>query len=202
MAMTVDSSRDVAGTSHDVSLILPSLHRPSSPFAPLSTEDVVHQFDATHRLSELIASWGDFVTFATSFGEKLQVSFLKFFLWMFVFLLFLCLFLFLFVQSFSRDHTSFFFSSKTEKKLSSELSAPKLELDLYQAEMEAEHQTHQKEEQALHARVVETEKQRDAAIQEALKNSEAMKSLEAAKKECNGIAGSFGFLLYSNFPFC
>jgi hypothetical protein len=185
-----------------VSLILPSPHRSSSPSAPLSTEDVVHQFDATHRLSELIASWGDFVTFATSFGEKLQVSFLKFFLWMFVFLLFLCLFLFLFVQSFSRDHTSFFFSSKTEKKLSSELSALKLELDLYQAEMEAEHQTHQKEEQALHARVVETEKQRDAAIQEALKNSEAMKSLEAAKKECNGIAGSFGFLLYSNFPFC
>jgi hypothetical protein len=98
VAMTVDSSRDVAGTSHDVSLILPSPHRSSSPFAPLSTEDVVHQFDATHRLSELIASWGDFVTFATSFGEKLQVSFLKFFLWMFVFLLFLCFFsLFLFV---------------------------------------------------------------------------------------------------------
>ena len=80
VAMAVDSSREVAGTSHDVSLILPSPHRPSSPSAPLSTEDVVHQFDATHRLSELTASWGDFVTFATSFGEKLQVSFLKFFL--------------------------------------------------------------------------------------------------------------------------
>ena len=73
VAMVVDSSREVAGTSHDVSLILPSLHRPSSPSAPLSTEDVVHQFDATHRLSELTASWGDFATFATSFGEKLQV---------------------------------------------------------------------------------------------------------------------------------
>jgi vacuolar-type H+-ATPase subunit H len=68
--------------------------------------------------------------------------------------------------------------------------------------MEAERQTHQKKEQALCARVVETEKHRDAAIQEALKNSEAMKSLVATKKECNGIAGSFGFLLYSNFPFC
>ena len=172
------------------------------PSAPFSTEDVVHQFDATHRLSELTASWGDFATFATSFGEKLQVSFLKFFLWMFVFLLFLCLFsLFLFVQSFSRDHTGFFFSSKTERKLSSELSALKIELGLCQAKMEAERQMYQKEEKALRAQVVEAEKQRDAAIQEALKNSEAMKNLEDAKKECNGIAGSFCFPLYSSFPF-
>ena len=88
VAMAMDSSREVAGTSHDVSLLLPSPHRSSSPTATLSTEDVVHQFDATHRLSELTTSWGDFVT---SFGEKLQVSFLKFFLWMFIFLLFLCL---------------------------------------------------------------------------------------------------------------
>ena len=131
MAIAVDSSREAAGTSHDVSLALSSPHRPSSPSAPLSAEDVVHQFDATHRLSELTASWGDFVTFATSFVEKLQVSFLKFFLWMFIFLLFLCLFsFFLLVQSFSRDHTGFFFSSETEKKLSSELSALKAELDL------------------------------------------------------------------------
>ena len=72
--------------------------------------------------------------------------------------------LFLFVQSFSQDHTGFFFSSKTKKKLSSELSALKTELDLCQAEMEAERQTHQKEEKALRARVVEAEKQRDAAI--------------------------------------
>ena len=84
---------------------------------------------------------------------------------MFVFDLFLCLFsLFLFVQSFSRDHTSFFFSSETEKKLSSEVSALKTELDLCRAEMETERQTHQKDEQALRARVVEAEKQRDAAI--------------------------------------
>ena len=144
MAMVVDSSKEVAGTSHGVPLLSPSPHRLSSPSAPFSTEDVVHQFDATHRLSELTASWGDF---ATSFGEKLQVSFLKFFLWMFIFLLFLCRFsLFLFVQSFSRDHIGFFFSSETEKKLSSELSALKIELGLCQAEMEAERQTHQKEE--------------------------------------------------------
>ena len=89
-----------------------------------------------------------------------------------------------------------FFSSETEKKLSSEVSALKTELDLYWAEMEIERQTHQREEKALRAQVVEAEKQRDATVQEALK------SVEAMKNECNGIAGSFCFLLYSNFPFC
>ena len=48
---------------------------------------------------------------------------------------------------------------------------------------------------ALRAQVVEAEKRRDAAVQEAL-------NVEAMKNECNGIAGSFCFLLYSNFPFC
>ena len=63
-----------------MALVLPSLPRPASPSAPLSSgvqrldDDVVQQFDATHRLSELTAAWG---TFATSFGEKLQVSFSK-----------------------------------------------------------------------------------------------------------------------------
>ena len=71
---------------------------------------------------------------------------------------------FFFLQSFSRDHTGFFFSSETKKKLSSELSALKVELGLCQAEMEAERQMHQKEEKALRARVAEAEKQRDAAI--------------------------------------
>ena len=116
---------------------------------------------------------------------------------MFIFLLFLCLvFSLSFAQSFSRDHTGFFFLSKTEKKLSSKVSALKTELDLCRAEMETERQTDQREEQALRARVVEAKKRRDAAVQEALKNVEAMKN------ECNGIAGSFCFLLYSNFPFC
>ena len=109
---------------------------------------------------------------------------------MFVFVLFLCLFSpSLFVQSFSRDHTGFFFSSENKKKLSSEVSVLKAELDLYRAEMETEHQTHQKEETALRARVVEAEKQKDAAV-------------ESIKNECKGIAGSFYFLLYSDFPFC
>ena len=82
------------------------------------------------------------------------------------------------------------------------MSALKADLDLLQAKMEAKRQTHQEEEKSLHARVVETEKQRDAAFHEAQKNSEAVKNLEAMKKECNGIAGSFCFLLHSNSPFC
>ena len=77
----VDPSKEVARTSQDTALALPSLHQPASPSAPLGTsaqrldDDVLPQFDATHRLSELTAAWGNFATFATSFGEKLQVSF-------------------------------------------------------------------------------------------------------------------------------
>ena len=57
---------------------MPSLPWPTSSSVPLGTggqrfdDDVVQQFDATHWLSELTAAWG---TLATSFGEKLQVSF-------------------------------------------------------------------------------------------------------------------------------
>ena len=56
---------------------MPSSHRPASPSALAAggqrlDDDVVQQFDATHRLSELTAAWGNFVT---SFEEKLQVSF-------------------------------------------------------------------------------------------------------------------------------
>ena len=89
---------------------------------------------------------------------------------MFVLLLSLCLvFLSLFAQSFSHDHTGFFFSSKNEKKLSSKVSTLKAELDLYRAALETERQMHQKEEKALRAWVVEVEKQMHAAAQEALK---------------------------------
>ena len=69
-----------------------------------------------------------------------------------VFVLFLCLFsLSLFVQSFSQDHTGFFFSSETKKKLSSKVSSLKAKLDLCRAEMETVRQMHQREEQALRA---------------------------------------------------
>ena len=97
----------------------------------------MQQFDATHRLSELTAAWG---TFASFFREKLQVSFSEV-LSLDVRLssvLMSCFSLSLFAQSFSWDHTGFFFSSETEKKLSSEVSSLKAELDLCRAELETE----------------------------------------------------------------
>ena len=77
VAMAVGTSEEVAGASQDTALVLPSLHRRASPSAPVGTgghrldDDVLQQFDATHRLSELTTAWGTFATFATSFGEKL-----------------------------------------------------------------------------------------------------------------------------------
>ena len=77
VAAVVGPSEEVAGASQDMALALPSLHQPASPSAPLGTsdqcldDDVLQQFDATHRLLELIAAWGSFATFVTSFGEKL-----------------------------------------------------------------------------------------------------------------------------------
>ena len=134
--------------------------------------------------------WGNLASSVTSFGEKLQVSFPEVLSLVVRLSLVLtpCLSLSLFSQSFSRDHTGFFFSSKNEKKLSSEVSALKAELDPFQADMEIERQKHQEEEKALHVRVVEVEKQRDATV-------------ESLKNECKGIAGSFCFLLYSDLFF-
>jgi hypothetical protein len=48
--------------------------------------------------------------------------------------------------------------------LSSKISALKTEIDLYRAEMEVERQTHQREEKALHAQVIEAEERRDAVV--------------------------------------
>ena len=59
-----------------MALVLPSLPVPASPSTSLGTDaprldhDVLHQFDATHRLSELTAAWGNLVTFATSLGKN------------------------------------------------------------------------------------------------------------------------------------
>ena len=58
----VDPSEEVAGASQDTALVLPSLPVLASPSAPLSAsaprldDDVLHQFDATHRLLELTAA--------------------------------------------------------------------------------------------------------------------------------------------------
>ena len=71
VAIAVDSSREVTGASQDTSLVLPLLLQPASSSVPLATDDVVQQFDATHRLSELTTAWGSFATFVTSFGGKL-----------------------------------------------------------------------------------------------------------------------------------
>ena len=73
VAMAVEPSKEVAGASQDTALVLPSLHQSASPSTPLGTsgqrldDDVLQQFNATHRLSELTAAWG---TFATSFGKN------------------------------------------------------------------------------------------------------------------------------------
>ena len=62
VATAVSSSKEVAGASQDMALALPSLHRAASPSAPLGIgdqildDDVLQQFDATHRLSELTAA--------------------------------------------------------------------------------------------------------------------------------------------------
>ena len=74
MATAVGTSEEVAGASQDTALLLPSLPAPASPSASLGTssqrldDDVLLQFDATHRLLELTAAWG---VLSTSFGEKL-----------------------------------------------------------------------------------------------------------------------------------
>jgi hypothetical protein len=53
------------------------LYRPTSPSVALATssqrldDDVMHEFDATHRLWKLTMVWGILVAGATSFGEKL-----------------------------------------------------------------------------------------------------------------------------------
>ena len=99
-------------------------------------------------------------TLATSFGEKLQVGFTATPLLHACFssILTPCFSLLLSAQSFSRDHSGFFFSSENERKLSSEVDALKADLDLLRVELETERQLHQKEENTLRARVVETEK--------------------------------------------
>ena len=62
----MDPSKEVAGTSQDMALALPSLHQPASPSSPLGTsdqrldDDVLQQFDAIHRLSELTTAWGNY----------------------------------------------------------------------------------------------------------------------------------------------
>jgi len=77
MAMAVGSSEGLAVAFQEIALVVPSSPRPASPSPLLASsgppfaDDVVQQFDATHRLSELTAAWGSLSTLATSFGERL-----------------------------------------------------------------------------------------------------------------------------------
>ena len=85
MTVAVGPSNGVARASsaQDTALVLSSSHRPASSSAPLASssqhldDDVVQEFDATHRLSKLTAAWGNLAAGVTSFGEKLQVSFFE-----------------------------------------------------------------------------------------------------------------------------
>jgi hypothetical protein len=54
--------------------------------------------------------------------------------------------------------------TETEKKLASEISVLKTDLDLSWAEMKIERQTHQREEKALHAQVIKAKERRKAAV--------------------------------------
>ena len=62
VAMVVEPYEEVAEASQGTALVLSSSQRPASPSAPLAPgchrldDDVVQQFDATHRLSKLTAT--------------------------------------------------------------------------------------------------------------------------------------------------
>ena len=62
VAIAVGPSEGLASSSREIALVVPSSPRPASPSPSLATggppfaNDVVQQFDATHRLSELIAA--------------------------------------------------------------------------------------------------------------------------------------------------
>ena len=77
VAITSGPSGGLASASREVTLVIPSSPRPGSPSPSLASggppfaDDVVQQFNATHRLSKLTAAWGDLSSLATSFGEKL-----------------------------------------------------------------------------------------------------------------------------------
>ena len=77
VAVASGPSEGLAPASLEVALVIPSSPQPTSPSPSLASDgpsftgDVVQQFDATHRLSELTAAWGSLSTLATSFGEKL-----------------------------------------------------------------------------------------------------------------------------------
>jgi hypothetical protein len=129
----------------------------------LRLDDVVLQFYATHRLSELTESWGRLAARAASFGEQLQVVIFFFLVFVFpaCFTLFSYFLLFLWEYSFSWDHSSFFGSGDTEKKLSFVLSQLKAQLASKEVELDSECQGRQDFERVLCAQIIEAEQRRD-----------------------------------------
>jgi nitrate/nitrite-specific signal transduction histidine kinase len=83
VTVVVGPSKEVVGasTAQVAALVLSSSHHLVSPHVALGTssqrldDDVMREFDATCRLSELTTDWGILAVGAASFGEKLQVSF-------------------------------------------------------------------------------------------------------------------------------
>jgi hypothetical protein len=79
MIVAVDPAMEVAGISPAVAstLVVVSSAQPTSSTVGHASsslrleEDVVLQFDVTHRLSKLSASWGRLAAGAASIGEQL-----------------------------------------------------------------------------------------------------------------------------------
>jgi hypothetical protein len=110
-----------------------------------------------------------------------------------VLLSFLISFLFLQEKSFSRDHSSFFGSGETEKKLSFELSQLKAQLVSKEVELDSERQGCQDSERALRAQIIEAEQKRDEAMAALWESS---RKCEGLKKEYEGTLSSFLFLCF------
>jgi hypothetical protein len=119
-----------ASAALDTALVLASTSLPCPSLASQFIDDqhlaneVVQEFDVTHRLSELFAAWANLMAGMTSFGELLQVTTFTFslpflfdlvsrLLFPFSFLLsFLC-------KAFSWDQSSFFGSARSRRSWSS-----------------------------------------------------------------------------------
>jgi hypothetical protein len=111
---------------------------------------------------------------------------------------FLTFFLFLREKSFSQDHSSFFGSGETKKKLSFELSHLKVRLANKEVELDSERQGRQNSERALHAQVIEAEQRRDEVMVALWVSS---RKSEGLKKECEGIPSSYALFSFISYFF-
>jgi hypothetical protein len=93
-------------------------------------------------------------------------------------------------KSFSRDHSSFFGSGETEKKLSFKLSQLKAQLASKEVELDSERQGCQDSERVLRAQIIEVEQRRDEVVVALRESSGKCEGL----KECEGTLSSFLFL--------